>query len=247
MTMTVHVEDYNTSYSIDDFDTVKQRNNWTPKQELDWLTMPHPRRGDIQIKLISPSDTTSVLLPYRDLDFINEQGYEDWPFTSVQHWGEDPQGVWTLVVTYRSSSAHATVIGAELTLYGTEAVPQAVLNIPAQCDAACKRGCSSVGSDQCDACLAKRVLPTLECVNECPERTHLYNSHYCSGHESGLPFSTTIMIISGSVITGVLFTVAMTILIGVCCVAMVRTKRANQRRYVRLQFEDLAPTTVYNN
>lgn len=242
--MSVHVDGYNTSYSISDFETWKQSNNWTPEQARDWLSMQHPRRGDIQIELISPSGTTSVLLPYRDLDFVNAQGYEDWPFTSVQHWGEDPQGVWTLNVTYRSLSAHATVIGAELTLYGTDAVPQAVLNIPAQCDAACKRGCSGVGSNHCDACLVKRVTLTLECVEECPERTSLYKSHYCTGQDSGLPFSTTIMIISGSALAGVIFTVAMVILLSVCCIAKHKTKQANLSRYVRLQFEDISPTSV---
>lgn len=262
VTMTVRVEDYNVSYGIEDFNTLKERDNLTPQQERAWLNMSHPRRGDIQITLISPSGTTSTLLPYRNLDFINDQGYDEWPFTSVQHWGEDPIGVWTLAVTYRSSSAHATVIGAGLTLYGTEAVPQAVLNVPAQCDAACKRGCSGVGPNHCDACLVKRVSATLECVDECPERTYLYKSHYCnsqdnhtvsnstiaptanstaSSNTTGLPLSTIVMIISGSAIAGITLAVTMITLTCVCCVTMLNRKHANQRRYVRLQFDDFSP------
>lgn len=245
VTMSVQVDGFNVSYSVNDYNTQKEQSNWTAEQEHDWLTSSHPRRGDIEIQLTSPSGTVSTLLPYRDLDFINSEGYEQWPFTSVQHWGEDPVGEWTLTVMYRSESAHVTVREGELTLYGTDIVPPAVQGIPPQCDKACKRGCSGVGADQCDVCLVKRVSATLECVNECPEGTYLYKSHYCNQQDdSGLPFSTIIMIISGSAITGVTFAVTMTILICVCCVSMAKLKHANQRRYVRLQFDDLPPTPV---
>lgn len=252
LTMSVRVEGYNVSYGIEDYNTQRDQNNWTAEQERDWLTLSHPRRGDIQIQLTSPSGTVSTLLPYRDLDFINNEGYEEWPFTSVQHWGENPVGEWTLNVTYRSACAHATMTEGELNLHGTEVVPQAIQDVPTQCDNACKRGCSGVGADECDACLVKRVSATLECVNECPEGTYLYKSHYCNYQgdytnttaPTGLPFSTIIMVISGSAVTGVTFAVTMTILICMCCASMLKLKSANERRYVRLQFDDLPPSPM---
>lgn len=50
-----------------------------------------PRRGDIMIELLSPVGTKSVLLPHRKNDFVNEEGYSDWPFMSVHHWGRIPR------------------------------------------------------------------------------------------------------------------------------------------------------------
>jgi subtilisin-like proprotein convertase family protein len=254
LTTTVDVMGYNISFGSNNLTELREENNWTPEQERAWLTMPHPRRGDIKIQLTSPSGTTSTLLPYRDLDFVNNEGYEDWPFTSVQHWGEDPLGEWTLLVAYRSSFGKATVNGARLTLYGTEATPQAVLNMPAQCDAACKRNCSGVGPNQCDACRAKRVSSTLECVDECPKGTYLYKSHYCNSQDTHTTTATTtttaatvttkmIIIISVSTSAGVILVVFMTLLICVCCAAMIRRRGANQRQYVRLQFDDLQTTS----
>ena len=35
----------------------------------------HPKRGDIRVELTSPQGTVSVLLPNRDNDFINDEGY----------------------------------------------------------------------------------------------------------------------------------------------------------------------------
>ena len=53
----------------------------------DWLKDSHPRRGNIKVELTSPHGTKSVLLPNRDYDFINEEGYDNWPFMSVHYWG----------------------------------------------------------------------------------------------------------------------------------------------------------------
>ena len=47
----------------------------------------YPKRGDIRVELISPQDTVSVLLPYRDFDSYNNIGYISWAFMSVHHWG----------------------------------------------------------------------------------------------------------------------------------------------------------------
>ncbi len=55
----------------------------------------HPRRGDLEISLISPSGMESQLTRKHDdpnADFSN------WSLMSVAHWGEAPNGIWTLRV-----------------------------------------------------------------------------------------------------------------------------------------------------
>ncbi|KAB7507163.1 Furin-like protease 2 [Armadillidium nasatum] len=54
--------------------------------------------GNINIKLISPSGTSSTLLFERPRDVLSEK-FDDWPFLSVHFWGEKAAGTWTLVVT----------------------------------------------------------------------------------------------------------------------------------------------------
>ena len=96
----------------------------------DWLEDSHPRRGDIKIELTSPQGTKSILLPYRNYDFINAEGYDDWPFMSVHFWGENPIGTWTLKITYKSGSGYVSMSGLSMTLYGTATIPTAVSSIP---------------------------------------------------------------------------------------------------------------------
>jgi len=55
------------------------------------------RRGDLQIYLISPHGTRSVLLAHRRQD-LNRAGFTDWPFMTVHSWGETPLGKWTLEI-----------------------------------------------------------------------------------------------------------------------------------------------------
>ncbi|CAF2545866.1 unnamed protein product [Rotaria sp. Silwood2] len=58
------------------------------------------RRGDVKIILISPSQTPSELLSYRDKDATNK-GIKYFPFMSVHHWDESPIGRWTLRIETR--------------------------------------------------------------------------------------------------------------------------------------------------
>nr|A0A044RE18.1 RecName: Full=Endoprotease bli; AltName: Full=Blisterase; Flags: Precursor [Onchocerca volvulus] len=78
------------------------------------------KRGDLKLTLFSPRGTSSVLLPPRPQDF-NSNGIHKWPFLSVQTWGEDPRGKWTLMV--ESVSTNRNVGGTfhdwSLLLYGT--------------------------------------------------------------------------------------------------------------------------------
>lgn len=61
------------------------------------------KRGDLKLTLYSPSGTRSTLLPPRPQDY-NQNGFHKWPFLSVQSWGEDPRGTWTLTVESVSSN-----------------------------------------------------------------------------------------------------------------------------------------------
>nr|XP_058912822.1 proprotein convertase subtilisin/kexin type 6 isoform X6 [Kogia breviceps] len=61
------------------------------------ITISHPRRGDLQIHLISPSGTKSQLLAKRLLDHSNE-GFTNWEFMTVHCWGEKAEGEWTLEI-----------------------------------------------------------------------------------------------------------------------------------------------------
>ena len=96
----------------------------------EWLEDSHPRRGDIKIELTSPQGTKSILLPYRNYDFINQEGYDDWPFMSVHFWGENPVGTWTLKIHYKSCSGYVWMSGLRMTLHGTATIPTTVSSIP---------------------------------------------------------------------------------------------------------------------
>lgn len=61
------------------------------------LSVRHRRRGDMVIELTSPQGTTSQLLAKRPLD-DSTRGLDKWPFTSVEFWGENPQGDWTVKI-----------------------------------------------------------------------------------------------------------------------------------------------------
>lgn len=61
------------------------------------VTISYPRRGAIAIYLTSPLDTTIQLLSPRRLD-RSASGFVEWPLMSVATWGEDPRGVWRLLI-----------------------------------------------------------------------------------------------------------------------------------------------------
>uniref|UniRef100_A0A8C1WB43 Proprotein convertase subtilisin/kexin type 6 n=1 Tax=Cyprinus carpio TaxID=7962 RepID=A0A8C1WB43_CYPCA len=58
----------------------------------------HPRRGDLEISLVSPSGTRSQLLAQRLFDNSNE-GFRNWEFMTVHCWGERAEGTWTLEIS----------------------------------------------------------------------------------------------------------------------------------------------------
>ena len=57
------------------------------------------KRGAIEVRLTSPSKTTSILLGKRKNDF-SKRPYWRWKFTSVHYWGEKVTGDWKLTFTF---------------------------------------------------------------------------------------------------------------------------------------------------
>uniref|UniRef100_A0A8C6RNE3 Proprotein convertase subtilisin/kexin type 6 n=1 Tax=Nannospalax galili TaxID=1026970 RepID=A0A8C6RNE3_NANGA len=91
------------------------------------VSISHPRRGDLQIHLISPSGTKSQLLAKRLLDFSNE-GFTNWEFMTVHCWGEKAEGEWTLEIQdlpsqVRNPEKQGKLKEWNLILYGTAEHP----------------------------------------------------------------------------------------------------------------------------
>ena len=201
----------------------------------EWLEDDHPRRGDIKIELTAPSGTKSVLLPYRNYDFINEFGYDNWPFMSVHFWGENPVGTWTLKTTYKSRSGYLSLSSVKMTLYGTQQTPTIIANIPSSCHSSCARGCFGEGPENCDVCSNLRLASSLKCVEECPYGMHAYKQYCLRGTSSQdntpesknnpLPLAISI---SGGV-------VVLLIMIAVACVMIIHFYRKKKERTVRFR------------
>lgn len=83
------------------------------------LTLTHADRGDLAIVLISPAGTESALLTPRQFDTSGD-GFHDWTFMSVRHWGESPVGMWKLVVKdVRNNGKAGELVSWRLLLHGT--------------------------------------------------------------------------------------------------------------------------------
>ncbi|XP_045436410.1 proprotein convertase subtilisin/kexin type 6 isoform X3 [Pipistrellus kuhlii] len=91
------------------------------------VSISHPRRGDLQIHLVSPSGTRSQLLAKRLLDHSNE-GFSNWEFMTVHCWGEKAEGEWTLEIQdmpsqVRNPEKQGKLREWSLVLYGTAEHP----------------------------------------------------------------------------------------------------------------------------
>ena len=82
----------------------------------------HDYRGDLEVKLTSPSGTESVLAESHG-DGGND--YNQWIFTSMRHWDEDSEGEWTLSVRDTDSPDAGTWNSWELMMHGTELIKDA--------------------------------------------------------------------------------------------------------------------------
>ena len=79
----------------------------------------HTYRSDLDVTLISPDGTESQLVNY----FANRDSgnnYNEWLFSSVQHWGEISAGTWTLEVYDDGNQDEGTWNHWELIIHGTQ-------------------------------------------------------------------------------------------------------------------------------
>ena len=76
----------------------------------------HSWRGDLQVKLTSPSGVVSTLAPMRPTD--NGDNFTNWKFQSVRHWGQTAAGAWTLNVADKRFQDTGTWNNWTLRIYG---------------------------------------------------------------------------------------------------------------------------------
>lgn len=77
---------------------------------------------DIQVELISPAGTKSILAEAINIT-PNTKAYDQWRFMSVRHWGERSAGTWKLIVKDLASPDTGTFQSWTLQIYGTKTVP----------------------------------------------------------------------------------------------------------------------------
>ena len=79
----------------------------------------HTFRGDLEITLTSPDGTESRLAEKHD---DNNNNFNEWVFSSVLHWDESSDGIWTLEVNDRGNGDTGTWNHWELVIHGAEEV-----------------------------------------------------------------------------------------------------------------------------
>ncbi|XP_042687942.1 proprotein convertase subtilisin/kexin type 7 [Centrocercus urophasianus] len=88
------------------------------------VTITHPRRGNLEIRLFCPSGMMSLIGTTRSMD-SDPNGFADWTFSTVRCWGEEAQGTYRLVIrdTGDESLRPGTLKQWQLTLYGSSWTP----------------------------------------------------------------------------------------------------------------------------
>ena len=125
--MTLHANGY--QYYLDEIDALEQL--YEDRYYLYYdLYNNRAKRGDISVTLTSPQGSTSTLLFNRPYDIVTIEGYLNWPFLSVLHWGENPNGEWTIRVYWKNSRGSARTSDISVSLYGVSGTPTAVSRTP---------------------------------------------------------------------------------------------------------------------
>jgi len=89
-----------------------------------FITLKASRRGDATLYLISPMNTTSMILSKRPRDGDSEDGFIKWPFMTTHSWAENPRGQWKLFVIFDSDQPQeGTLFEWTLMLHGTKTSP----------------------------------------------------------------------------------------------------------------------------
>ncbi|KAK6179824.1 hypothetical protein SNE40_012095 [Patella caerulea] len=94
------------------------------------LTLDYTKRGAVSVYLISPSNTSTMLLSERPYD-KSTQGFKSWPLMSVHNWGEDPTGKWKVVLEDTTNDKNTGIVkDLKLVIHGTKEQPQHMKNGP---------------------------------------------------------------------------------------------------------------------
>ncbi|KAJ0174969.1 hypothetical protein K1T71_009110 [Dendrolimus kikuchii] len=84
----------------------------------------YTRRGALAIFLESPLGTKIQLLSPRPKD-MSKNGFVSWPFMSVATWGENPIGIWKVVIEDKTNEQNSGQIGPfTLLIHGTHKIPE---------------------------------------------------------------------------------------------------------------------------
>ncbi|KFQ70738.1 Proprotein convertase subtilisin/kexin type 7, partial [Phaethon lepturus] len=88
------------------------------------VTITHPRRGNLEIRLFCPSGMMSLIGTARSMD-SDPNGFTDWTFSTVRCWGEEARGTYRLVIRDfgDESLRPGTLKQWQLTLYGSSWSP----------------------------------------------------------------------------------------------------------------------------
>ncbi|MFV1966353.1 MAG: S8 family serine peptidase, partial [Pirellulaceae bacterium] len=82
----------------------------------------HAKRGQLEVLLTSPQNSTSLLADDRSSD--DNADYNDWLFSSSRHWDEPSAGTWTIEVRDKNNGdTTGTFDSWRLLIYGTEITP----------------------------------------------------------------------------------------------------------------------------
>jgi len=71
---------------------------FTAESTVVLLNLQHYNRGDLELTLVSPKGTESLLHPGRRPENNQIRDDERWKLMTVRNWGEDPTGTWTLKI-----------------------------------------------------------------------------------------------------------------------------------------------------
>ncbi|XP_042199822.1 proprotein convertase subtilisin/kexin type 7 [Callorhinchus milii] len=85
------------------------------------LTITHPARGKLEIKLFCPSGMSSLIGAKRVVD-TDASGFNDWMFSTVRCWGERAEGIYKLTVHDSgkdSQQKRGSLKKSQLVLYGS--------------------------------------------------------------------------------------------------------------------------------
>lgn len=89
-----------------------------------FITLRASRRGDVTLYLLSPMNTTSMILSKRPRDDDSNDGFTKWPFMTTHTWAENPRGTWKLFVIFDSDEPQeGTLFEWTLMLHGTKVSP----------------------------------------------------------------------------------------------------------------------------